>query len=142
MFQGRMNRTFAFLGASALVIMAAGCNSDAAPAKFPSARLEGLVTVDGKPIQDGMIQFAPASKAAGGVTQATIVEGRYVASQVPLGDVTAFLFATPAPPPAPETLTTAYKPEPVLAIPERYKKGFKINVKETNPDVNFDMTSK
>ena len=137
---GHRARALLIIISGVWVPLAGGCGKEEGQAPFKSARLEGSVTLDGKPIGDGTIQFVPASKEAGGVTQATIVEGRYVAPRVALGQVTAMLFTQP--PPAPENLSTDYKPESFAAIPERYKKGFKIEVKEDQPNVDFAMSSK
>ncbi len=143
MFHRRVCRTCIFFCVGALSLtMAWGCGQSSGQAKFPSVRLEGAVTVDGKPIEEGTIQFVPSDKSAGGVTQAVILQGRYVAPRVPLGKVTAMLFAAQPPPPSPETITTDYQPVKVLTIPDRYKNGFPIEVKEDKSDVDFAMTSK
>ncbi len=78
--------------------LSAGC-SKSADLNYQSARLEGEVTVDGQPIEDGTVQFVPANLADGPITQASIMKGRYVAAKVPLGKVTAILHANPRPRP-------------------------------------------
>ena len=118
-----------------------GCGGDTGSTeKFPSARLEGSVTLDGKPVDDGTIQFVPANKTAGPVTQALILKGRYVASKVPLGKVSAMISTKPPEPPA--NVTSDYHPEPFAQIPKRYQDGITIEVKENKLDVDFDMSSR
>ena len=96
---------------------------------FPRCGSRSSVTLDGKPIEDGTVQFVPANKAAGPVTQAVILKGRYVASKVPLGKATAIIFAkAPEPPP---NITSDYHPGPIAQIPQRYKDGIPIEVKGT-----------
>lgn len=119
--------------------LSAGCNQ-AVNSNYQSARLEGEVTVDGQPIEDGTVQFVPANLADGPITQAMIMKGRYVANKVPLGKVTAILHANP---PAPPTqVTSDYQPPKTVGIPSRYKSGFPIEVKENKADQDFPMSSK
>lgn len=118
---------------------AAGCG-EAGSSDYKSARLEGEVTVDGQPIEDGTVQFVPANLADGPITQAMIMKGRYVANKVPLGKVTAILRANPPAPPA--QVTSDYHPPKTVGIPSRYKTGFPIEVKENKADQDFPMSSK
>lgn len=119
--------------------LSAGC-SKSADMNYQSARLEGEVTVDGQPIEDGTVQFVPANLADGPITQASIMKGRYVAAKVPLGKVTAILHANPPAPPA--QITSDYHPPKTVGIPSRYKSGFPIEVKENKADQDFPMSSK
>lgn len=124
----------------AALLLASGCG-EAESSNYKSARLEGEVTVDGQPIDEGTIQFIPANTEDGPITQAAILKGRYVANKVPLGRVTAVLRATPPPPPA-QVTSDYYPPETAVGIPERYSSGFPIDVKEDKADQDFPMTSK
>jgi len=119
--------------------LAIGC-SGGENTNYKSARLEGEVTVDGQPIEDGTVQFIPANPSDGPITQATIMKGRYVASKVPLGKVTAVLHATPPAPPA--QVSSDYYPPKTVGIPDRYKSGFPLDVKENKADQDFSMSSK
>ncbi|WP_074309737.1 hypothetical protein [Singulisphaera sp. GP187] len=121
------------------LVLLAGCQ-EAASSNYQSARLEGEVTVDGQPIEDGTVQFVPANLADGPITQATIMKGRYVANKVPLGKVTAILHANPPAPPA--QITSDYQTPKTVGIPNRYKTGFPIEVKENKADQDFPMSSK
>jgi len=136
-----MCRSLLFVAIAVLAALSSGCGgADAGGQKYESARLEGEVTVDGAPIEDGTVQFVPASTSSGPVTQAVIFKGRYVANKVPLGKVTAIVHA--APPSRPETITSDYNPPKMVSIPSRYESGFPIEVKENKTDQDFSMSSK
>jgi hypothetical protein len=117
----------------------AGCGSGK-PA-YPAARLEGGVTVDGRPIAKGNVQFLPQGPGKAPVTQASIVDGRYVAAAVPRGKVRVLLTATQ------ETgkMVAAYSephPEVVNLIPEKYRSGIEIEVTADNLSQDFALTSR
>lgn len=123
----------------AALALAGGCG-EAESSNYKSARLEGEVTVDGQPIDEGIIQFIPANTDDGPITQAPILKGRYVANKVPLGRVNAILRSTPPPPPA--QITSDYYPPETVGIPDRYSSGFPIEVKEDKADQDFPLSSK
>jgi hypothetical protein len=137
----RVHRTFPGLWvAAALVGLSGGCGSSGgAAANYESARLEGEVTLDGKPLEEGTIQFVPQDQKAPPV-QATILKGRYVAPKVGLGKAIALL--TVEPPARPAVVDSSYTPPPVTTIPERYKKGLPVEVKGDKSDQDFAMSSK
>lgn len=66
-----------------LLVVGGGCRQ----ASFPSAALEGSVTVDGTAIDQGTISFTPLDSGAGTTVIAEVQGGRYRAEQVPLGNV-------------------------------------------------------
>ncbi|AGA28077.1 P-loop NTPase family protein [Singulisphaera acidiphila] len=125
--------------AVALIGFLGGCGSGSTSANYKSARLEGEVTLDGKPLDDGAIQFVPQDQQAPPVT-VPILKGRYVASKVGLGKVTVMLSGATAERPA--VVSSSYTPPPSVTIPARYKNGFPIEVKEDTADQNFAMSSK
>jgi len=64
--------------------MVGGCNRN----ELPRVIVEGMVTYEGQPIQEGMILFYPVEGTAGPVSSARIMAGRYSLSNkdgVPLG---------------------------------------------------------
>ncbi len=122
-----------------LLAVVAGCGGGASEPEYASARLEGAVTLDGQPLANGTIQFVPRDAASGPVTQATILQGRYVATKVPLGKATAILRVEP--PAAPKELTSDYMPPETKTIPARYEDGFPIEVK-ADGEQDFPMSSK
>ncbi len=108
-------------------------------ANYESARLEGEVTLDGKALKDGSIQFVPQNQQAPPVT-VPILEGRYVAPKVGLGKVIVILAG--AAPERPAVVDSSYSPPPAVVIPERYQKGMPIEVKADKSDQDFAMSSK
>jgi hypothetical protein len=130
-----MQRLGMILGV-ALVI---GCGAD--KPTFPAARLEGNVTVDGKPITEGNLQFVPRDVGQAPVTGAAIVDGRYLAERVPLGKLRVVINATK------ETgkMVTEYstpRPQVINLIPEKYRSGIPIEVTADNANLNFDLKSR
>jgi|SRR5438105_6710784 len=122
-----------------IVMVALGCG----PSKpnYPAARLEGNVTLDGKPIAQGTLQFVPQDTTQAPVTSAAIVDGRYVAEAVPRGKLRVLLSATK------ETgkMIKEYsspRPEVVNLIPEKYRAGIPIEVTGDNPNQDFPMKSR
>jgi hypothetical protein len=115
-----------------------GCGSD--KPTYPSARLEGKVTVDGQPIAQGSLQFVPKDLGKASVTSAAIVEGRYVAEAVPRGSVRVLLSASK------ETgkMVTQYstpRPEVINLIPNKYRSGISMEVSGDDPNANFELKS-
>src|SRR4051812_7785723 len=130
-----------FLCIAALACASVGCDLilSRGGSNFPAARLEGEVTLDGKPLQDGSIQFVPQDLKAP-PTQASILQGRYVAPKVGLGKVMAIL--TVAPPARPAVIESNYVPPAVVIIPARYKNGLPIDVTGDKMDQDFAMSSR
>lgn len=56
----------------ATLALCAGCNSSA-----ETARLQGDVSFDGRPIEKGKIDFLPVDGTVGGAASAPILDGRY-----------------------------------------------------------------
>ena len=108
-------------------------------AKYESARLEGEVTLDGKPLEEGSVEFVPQDQKAPPVT-VPILKGRYVAPKVGLGKVIAIISGAKQERPA--VIDSSYSPPPTIAIPERYQKGMPIEVKADKSDQDFAMSSK
>lgn len=126
--------------AAILIGISGGCGgSGGDQAQFESARLEGEVTLDGKPIPEGTIQFVPQDQKAPPTT-VPILEGRYVAPKVGLGRVIVTMNV--APPERPAVIDSSYTPPPTVTIPDRYRKGVPIDVKEDKSDQDFAMSSK
>ncbi|SIO55922.1 hypothetical protein SAMN05444166_5161 [Singulisphaera sp. GP187] len=141
MVDGWVQRSCARLGIVAAVVgLVGGCGSGGgASAKYESARLEGEVTLDGKPLDEGSIQFVPSNAEAPPVT-VPILKGRYVAPKVGVGKVTVILSGATAERPA--VVSSNYTPPPSATIPARYKNGLPIEVKADKADQDFAMSSK
>ncbi len=111
----------------------------------PTAHLAGSVTASGKPLPDdaeGHIQFMPDSGGSAAPTSAEIVDGKYDAKAVPLGEVTAIFNIT--------RLTgrmvrednapgaTPY-PERENLVPKKHRAGVKLTVEGDNDAHDFDL---
>lgn len=54
---------------------------------YPAVNLEGVVTVKGEPVPKGRITFTPQEAGRGPGTGGDIVDGKYIAQNVPVGKV-------------------------------------------------------
>lgn len=131
-------RVTAGLAAAGLALLClVGCREESGG---PSARLQGAVTLDGKPIAEGTINFLP--EASGQVSPAStqISEGRYDARAVPLGKVRVQIIATRE---TGRMITGSSQPVPeVLSIiPPKYAQGIPIEVTGDNAQQDFRLTS-
>src|SRR5688572_26948838 len=68
-------------------LLLAGCGEERESASFPSASFKGKVSIDGKPVEKGSIEFFPEGGSAGQPMGYDIVNGEYDAPVVPLGQV-------------------------------------------------------
>jgi hypothetical protein len=128
------------LGMVLLAVGLLGC--DAGKPSYPSARLEGSVTLDDQPIPEGNLQFVPQDVAQAPVTAAAIVDGRYVAEAVPRGRLRVLLSATKATGKMIKQYSTP-RPEVVNLIPPKYRvAGIPIEVTGDNANLNFTLRSR
>ena len=120
-----------------LLVMASGSGCTRGPA---TTHLEGRVTVDGKPIQQGNLNFVPLEPNRGRGTTAVISEGRYTAPKVPLGRVRVDFNATKA---TGRTVIVSDLPMPEIIdlIPAKYHAGIEIEVKEGQFQQDFSLVS-
>jgi hypothetical protein len=120
-------------------LFGSGCGADK-PA-YPAARLEGSVTVDGKPIAEGRLQFVPQEVGKAPITAASVVEGRYVAEAVPLGKMRVLVTASQETGKMVKEYSTP-RPKVINLIPEKYRSGIPIEVTGDNANLNFDLKSR
>jgi hypothetical protein len=122
-----------------LMALLSGCG----PGKptYPSARLEGSVTLDGKPITQGSLQFMPQDISQVPVTAASIVDGRYVAEAVPRGKLRVLPSATKETGKMIKEYSSS-RPEVINLIPEKYRAGIPIEVTGDNPNQDFPLKSR
>ena len=124
------------LGLAALVALA-GCAADT------TAEVAGTVTLDGKPLETGAVQFSPVDGQS--PTAGAVIKDGSFASRVPVGEMKVTftapkvvgkkkLYNTPTSPEAPVT-------EELL--PDRYntKSQLKTQVKPGRNPVVFELTS-
>lgn len=138
----RLNPVAIGLRLSALVVastLLSGCTQ--ANPTYPAARLEGSVTVDGKPITEGNLQFVPQAVGQVPVTGASIVDGRYVAEAVPQGKLRVLLAATKETGKMIKEYSTP-RSEVINLIPEKYRAGIAIDVTGDNANLNFALKTR
>jgi hypothetical protein len=128
--------------AVAVTVIAAGCGDKK---NSNTARLSGTVTIQGQPLAEdaeGYIQFMPASGGQAQPAHTEIVEGKYDAENVPLGQVTAIFHIT--------RLTgrmvrednapgaTPY-PEREDLVPRKHRAGVTIQIEGDNDAHDFEL---
>ena len=116
-----------------------GCSRE--DAHYPSVRLEGNVTIAGKPLADGLIMFMPLERGRGGGVKAVIKEGRYVADRVPTGKVLVTFNAMQETGRMVESPSSPGKPLPerIDLLPAKYKSGVSLDVKGEQLRRDFDL---
>jgi hypothetical protein len=108
------------------------------PHQYPYTNLGGFVTLDNAPINGAMISFCSKDIGNGQVVVTNVIRGRYIAEKVPLGRVLAVISGT---------MVTGRKTRPggpeesVALVPEKYRAGFELEVKEDSAQVDFRMSS-
>jgi hypothetical protein len=127
------------LGLMLLAVWILGCG--AGKPSYPSARLEGSVTVDEKPIAEGSLQFLPQNAGRVPVTAASIVDGRYVAEAVPRGQMRVLVSATKQTGKMIKEHDST-RPQVVNLIPAKYRSGIPIDVTGDNPKLDFALRSR
>jgi hypothetical protein len=105
---------------------------------YPTARVEGQVTVNGQPVEQGNITFTPLQADRGPGATATIESGRYVVQDVPQGKVRVDFYAVK---PTGRTAVYLGKTHPINVniIPEEYAGGleFEVDGKEVHKDFSL-----
>jgi hypothetical protein len=133
-----VHRLSRLLAMAVLAASLAGCAKEEGPV-YPHTNLGGWVTVDQEPINDAMISFCSQDIRNGQVVVTPVIRGRYIAEKVPLGRVLAVISGSK---------DTGRKTRPggpemiVNIIPERYRVGFDLDVKENSAQVNFPMSTR
>lgn len=122
-----------------LVLVAAiGCGGSNKPA-YPSANIQGSVTIDGVAVKEGSLQFMPGKDVKGQVAQAVIVAGKFEAKNVPVGNLRVMFNITR---PTGKMITEYSTPYPEVEnlVPEKYRDGVDLLV-SGNDNVSFDLAS-
>jgi hypothetical protein len=125
-----------------LLVLLSGCGSRAR--SEPVARLEGNVTIGGKPLPadaEGSVIFMPAARGEAPPVQAAIKGGRYRAEKVPVGQVLAtFHIARPTGKLLRDSPSDPHPtPERIDLVPPASGGGVKIEVRGDNPHQDFDL---
>lgn len=127
------------LGVILLAVWVLGCGTGKSP--YPTARLEGKVTLDDKPIPEGNLQFVPQGGSRAPVTGAPIVDGRYVADAVPCGQLRVLVTATQETGKMVKEYSTA-RPQVINLIPAKYRAGIPIEVTGDNTALDIALRSR
>ena len=108
---------------------------------YPTARVVGMVKLDGKPIEKGKVQFAPQKPTLGDVVAAEIKNGHFNAPFVPIGKHRVLFIAVE------ETgrMNTDYstpQPEFKNIIPEKYRDdGWDVSIQGNESNRIFELTT-
>jgi hypothetical protein len=124
----------------ALVVMIGGVMG-CGEAVFPTARLEGQVAVDNKPIADGVIGFVPLDSKHGRGVTGKILDGRYSVPGVPQGKVRVYLTAVKFTGRMLDYMG-AKVPEQISLIPSNYASGIDVEVRGDDSNRDFNITSR
>ncbi len=133
--QTRSGVTLLFLG----VLAATGCGP--AARTEPVAKLEGTVTINGKPLPDHVdasIVFRGSGKSQAPPTQVKIEAGRYRTEKAPMGNVSAIFNITQL---TGKIITEDEhsNPERINLVPEKARNGIPLDVKGANAQQDFDL---
>ena len=121
-----------------LAVLTTGCAAE--KPGFPTATIQGTVTIDRVPVKAGSIQLIPGSGVKGQVAQSTIADGKYEAKNVPVGKLRVMFNITRETGKMITEYSTPY-PEIENLVPEQYRDGVDLTV-AGNDNVPFDLTSR
>src|SRR5262245_57469496 len=121
--------------AALALLFTAGC---AGGTTYPGATVSGTVTLDGKPIEEGTINFVPTTPGQGQAASATIAGGKYSAAKVPLGKVTVNFVAQHK---TGKKIPGSSEPidEIINLIPSKYAAGVPTDISGDKSDCNFEL---
>jgi hypothetical protein len=124
-----------FVPLAMIVMFTAGCGT---AVRDDTVALAGGVTIDGKPVALGGIQFMPLEK--GRPAFAEVRDGRYEA-RVPKGRVRAIFSARRETGRQIEVYSTTI-PEVIDVLPASLREGIEITVDGDDPSRDFSLSSK
>jgi hypothetical protein len=136
-----VNAGFSLPASGAVLLLTAlglaGCGARAP--SYPTVKLEGTVRIGGQPVAEGFIMFiSGGAHDQAPPTRAPIVQGRYCADQVPLGQVRVLFSACRA---TGRMIKEYSEPRPELEnlVPEKYRDGIPLDIRGDNPQQDFDL---
>ena len=95
---------------------------------FPSAKLEGTITIKSQTVEKGTLQVISKDKV-GLVAQGQITDGKFMIPDAPLGAVTIIVRATKTTGKMIKEYSSEY-PEVINIIPKSYQQGIPFTVKK------------
>lgn len=109
---------------------------------YQAAKVSGTVTLDGVPIEKGVINFLSADKGAGaaGEDSAEIVAGKFAATKVPTGKVLMYVIASKETGKMIPGSSTDI-PETVSIIPAQYAQGIEATITGDEVDRKIELRS-
>ena len=133
-----MNYPRLWIGLICLAV-APGCQgSDVA---YKPAKVSGTVTLDGTPIEKGVINFMSADKVgAAGEDSAEINAGKFTAAKVPVGKVRMYVIATKETGKMIKGSSTDI-PETISIIPPHYAQGIEATITGDETDRKIELRS-
>ncbi len=108
------------------IIISSGCG-ESTPA-FPSAKLEGSISIKGEAVQKGNLQVISKEKV-GLIAQGPITDGKFMIPDAPLGEVTIIVQATKATGKMIKEYSSEF-PEVINIVPNSYQQGIPFTVKK------------
>ena len=79
-------RRLSILLAAVAVVVAPGCREELGPERFPTASVQGVIVISGRPVESGWVEFQPAGGAVGNIRSARIEpDGTFRADRVAIG---------------------------------------------------------
>lgn len=133
--RGRYAQQFHYAIAFLLLSFLSGCGEE--KPKYPSATIDGIVSIDGTPVKEGALQFIPGKDVQGQVTEAKIADGRFTAKNVPVGQVRVMFNITR---PTGKMITEYSTPYPEIEnlVPKNSRDGVDLTV-AGNDNVKFEL---
>ncbi|NBY01069.1 MAG: hypothetical protein EBQ87_03665 [Planctomycetes bacterium] len=116
------------------IIISIGCG-ESTPV-FPTAKLEGAITIKGESVQKGNLQVISKEKV-GLIAQGLITDGKFMIPDAPLGEVTILVQATKATGKMIKEYSSEY-PEVINIIPNSYQQGIPFTVKKEGEPLVLD----
>jgi hypothetical protein len=129
----KMRTCFILLGITVSLVIA-GCGGRG----YPTAQIQGRVTVGGQPVARGSITFTPLQPGRGPGTSASVESGRYTVENAPQGRVRVDFQALKD---TGRTETQFGKTYPVMVnlIPDKYRAGLEIEVAGDSKTQDFSL---
>lgn len=119
----------------AVCVLACGCGGS----KFPTATVEGSVSVNGQPVAEGIISFVPLEVREAKEAVAEIRDGKYRATGVLQGRVLVRFQAVKETGRVIHDPVEGSGPEKVSIIPPQYEKGIELTIKSSKETHDFDL---
>lgn len=122
-----------------VAILATGCGDSTGP----GAKVAGNVSINGEPVEKGMISFSPRESGIGKPTTADIVDGRYEAKDVPIGNVLVQIHATKETGKMVADQDEGGEYAEVLdLVPEKYRSGIETTISAEEESHDFELTGR